>query len=259
MPFSGALPDFTAAQWALAACAAAGIGISKSGLPGLSLLHVAIFAQLFPGIASTGAVLPMLICGDVGAFLLFRRKIEWKYVLRTLAPAVVGVIIGWWIIGRMQAAGADKAKFGPWIGAIVLTLAGLQLLRDWRPGLWEKAPHSKLFAWILGLVAGVTTMMANAAGPVMSLYLLSVSLPKESFVGTGAAFFLLINLIKILPAADRGLITGHSLLFNAALLPCIVAGLFAGRWLVARISQRGFDTLVLAFAIAASLKLLGVF
>jgi uncharacterized membrane protein YfcA len=256
---AGSLPDFSAIQWLLAGLAATGIGVSKSGLPGLSLLHVVIFAQLFPGIASTGIVLPMLICGDVGAFLLFRRTADWKHVMRTLPPAVVGVWAGWWVIGKMQAAGADKAKFGPWIGGIVLILAGLQLLRDWRPGLWEKVPHWKAFAWTLGLVAGVTTMLANAAGPVMSLYLLSVSLPKEAFVGTGAAFFLLINLIKVLPAADRGLITGHSLLFNAVLLPFIIIGLFVGKRIVARLSQKGFDTLVLVFAIVASLRLLGVF
>ena len=89
------LPDFTVAQWLFAALAGLGIGVSKSGLPGISLMHVVIFAQLFPGIASTGVVLPMLVCGDIGAVLLFRRDARWVYVIRTLPPAVIGVGIGW--------------------------------------------------------------------------------------------------------------------------------------------------------------------
>ncbi|MEI6358572.1 MAG: sulfite exporter TauE/SafE family protein, partial [Verrucomicrobiota bacterium] len=87
------LPDLTAVQWLLAAIAGVGIGVSKSGLPGISLLHVVIFAQLFPGLASTGVVLPMLVCGDIGAVLLFRRDARWPHIARTLPPAVVGVAI----------------------------------------------------------------------------------------------------------------------------------------------------------------------
>lgn len=89
------LPDFTAFQWALAFLAAVGIGVSKSGIPGISLLHVVLFAQLFPGLQSTGVVLPMLIAGDLGAVRLFRRDARWPHVARTLPPALVGVVVGW--------------------------------------------------------------------------------------------------------------------------------------------------------------------
>jgi uncharacterized membrane protein YfcA len=102
-------------------------------------------------------------------------------------------------------------------------------------------------------------MLANAAGPVMALYLLAVALPKAEFVGTAAWFFLLINVIKLPFSAQLGLITAESIVFNAALVPAIGAGLFAGRWIMGRISQRWFDTLVLVFAFTAALKLLGVF
>lgn len=245
------LPDFSPAQWALALVAALGIGVSKSGLPGLSLLHVVLFAQLFPGLASTGVVLPMLIAGDVGAVLLFRRHAEWKHVIRTLPPAVAGVAAGWWLMGRLR--GTD---FNPVIGGIVLALALVQLLRNWKPGLLADVPHTRGFAWTMGFAAGVTTMLANAAGPVMALYLLAVALPKEAFVGTGAWFFLLINLIKVPFSAQLGLITADTLAFNAALVPVIVAGLFLGRAVVARLPQKWFDLLVLAFALLAAARLL---
>ena len=108
----------------------------------------------------------------------------------------------------------------------------------------------------MGLLAGMTTMMANAAGPVMGLYLLSVSLPKAEFVGTSAWFFFLINLVKLPFSAQLGVVTRESLAFNAVLCPLIVAGLFLGRIIIQRIPQKTFDTLVLMFAVVASLKLL---
>ena len=65
------LPDLTAVQWILAIVAAAGIGIGKSGLAGMSLVHVLIFAFLFGARESTGVVLPMLLVGDVCAVSIF--------------------------------------------------------------------------------------------------------------------------------------------------------------------------------------------
>jgi uncharacterized membrane protein YfcA len=245
------LPDFTAWEWALAALAALGIGVSKSGLPGVSLLHVVLFAHLFPGLRSTGIVLPMLIVGDLGAVLLFRRHAQWSYVLKTLPPAVVGVAIGWLTMRSWPAL-----PWNPIIGAIVLLLALLQLLRNSQPQLLAQVPHSHAFAWLMGLTAGITTMVANAAGPVMALYLLAVALPKAAFVGTAAWFFLLINLLKVPFSFQLGFILPQTLLFNLLLIPLIIAGLFAGRSLVAHIPQKTFDTLILLFAIAASIKLI---
>ncbi len=245
------LPDFTAVEWALAVIAATGIGVSKSGLPGVSLLHVVLFAQLFPGLRSTGVVLPMLIVGDVGAVLLFRRHAQWNHVFRTLPPALIGVGIGW---ACMRAW--PGLNWNPVIGGIVAGLAVLQLVRNWRPDLLSDMPHARGFAWTMGLLAGVTTMVANAAGPVMGLYLLAVALPKDAFVGTSAWFFLLINVLKVPFSAQLGFIEPATLTFNALLIPLILSGLFLGRALVAKVPQKVFDTLILAFAIVASLKLI---
>jgi uncharacterized membrane protein YfcA len=245
------LPEFSPWQWSLASAAALGIGVSKSGLPGISLLHVVLFAHLFPGLQSTGVVLPMLIAGDFGAVWLFRRHAQWRHVARTLPPAIAGVGVGWWLMGRVP-----DAHFEPVIGGIVMVLAVVQGLRDWRPHSWREVPHSRPFAWAMGFTAGITTMLANAAGPVMGLYLLAVALPKQEFIGTAAWFFLIINLIKVPFSAQLGLITPASLLFNAVLLPLILMGLLLGRGIMARLPQKWFDTFILVFAMIASLRLL---
>lgn len=243
--------DFTLSSWLLAILAATGIGVSKSGLPGISLLHVVVFAQLFPPMLSTGVVLPMLIVGDVGAVLLFRRHADWKHVWKTLPPALAGVVTGWGIMHQFH-----DLRFHPVIGGIVLALGVVQLVRNWRPDLYQGVPHTLAFAWSIGFLAGVVTMLANAAGPVMGLYLLAVGLPKEVFVGTSAWFFLILNLSKVPFSAQLGLIRSESLLFNLMLVPAIIGGLFLGKAVVARIPQRVFDTLIIVFAFVAALRLL---
>jgi uncharacterized membrane protein YfcA len=172
-------------------------------------------------------------------------------VFRTLPPALVGVGIGW---ACMRAW--PGLNWNPVIGGIVAGLAVLQLVRNWRPDLLSDMPHARGFAWTMGLLAGVTTMVANAAGPVMGLYLLAVALPKDAFVGTSAWFFLLINVLKVPFSAQLGFIEPATLAFNALLIPLILSGLFLGRALVAKVPQKVFDTLILAFAIVASLKLI---
>lgn len=245
------LPEFSAAQWTVVLISALCLGINKSGLPGLSLLYVATFAFLFPGQASTGIVLPMLIAGDIGAVLLYRRQADWGPIRRTLPVALAGVVLGWLIMRALP-----NTDFRPVIGGIVLVLVAVQLGRHWRPGWFAGLPHSTVFAGVVGLTAGVTTMVANAAGPVMGIYFLVLGLAKEGFVGTMSWFFLLLNLSKLPFSWQLGFIRADTLAFNALLVPLIVAGLFLGRWLMARLPQKFFDTLVLAFAAVAAIKLL---
>jgi hypothetical protein len=128
-----------------------------------------------------------------------------------------------------------------------------------RPEWFLHVPHARWFVWSIGLLAGVTTMLANAAGPIMALYFLAASLPKLEFVGTSAWYFLIVNAFKVPFSARLGLIRPDTLLLNAALAPLIALGILAGRWLVHRVPQRLFDVLLLAFAAIAALRLIGLF
>jgi uncharacterized membrane protein YfcA len=247
------LPDLTTTQWAFAALAAFGVGMSKGGLAGVGLFHVLIFATLFDARESTGIVLPMLVIGDALAVLLFRQHARWDYVRRMLPPAILGVLLGTVLMHVLA-----NVEFRPVIGGIVLLLTLMQLTRIVRPDLFSRVPHSLWFAWSLGLLAGMTTMLANGAGPIMALYFLSVSLPKLELVGTSAWYFLVLNTIKIPFSAGLGLINAGSLSLNLVLAPMIPLGLLCGRWLVVRIPQKAFDAMLLAFAGFVALRFLGV-
>jgi uncharacterized membrane protein YfcA len=129
----------------------------------------------------------------------------------------------------------------------------------YRPEWFGSVPHARWFAWVLGLLAGATTMLANAAGPIFAIYCLAVALPKYEFVGTSAWFFLIINAFKVPFSAALGLIHGQTLLLNIMLAPVIAIGLIGGRWLIRRVPQRVFDVLLLTFAGIAALRLVGLF
>ncbi len=248
------MPSLTVAQWLLCIIAALGVGVAKSGFSGVSLVHVLVMASIFGDRDSTGIVLPMLCIGDIFAVIAFKRHAVWRHVGRTLPIACIGVAIGMWLM-TLVPAGAYR----PIIGWTVLVLVLVQLWRMWKPAMFEHVPHSLPFASTMGLLAGITTMMANAAGPVMGLYFLSVGLPKFQFAGTSAWFFLLINLYKIPFSLHLGLIRGDTLLFNLVLAPVILAGLFLGRWLLHHVPQRLFDGLILAFAAFVALWRIGAF
>ncbi|HEX2860035.1 MAG TPA: sulfite exporter TauE/SafE family protein [Lacunisphaera sp.] len=242
---------FEAWQWALLAVAGMFFGFSKTGIPGISILSVAIMANLLPVKQATGVVLPMLIFADIFAYFTYRKNLEWRRVGRLLPWALGGLVLGWLALGRVSDQGATRL-----IGAILAVMLGLHLWRR-RSKPEEVAAHAPVwFGPAMGLFAGLTTMVANAAGPVMTLYLLAMRLPKLEFLGTGAAFFLLINWIKVPFMVQLGLINAPSLMLNLYLLPAVALGALLGRPVVERVNQKLFENLALALAAVATVKLL---
>jgi uncharacterized protein len=245
------LSELTSADALLLLVAACGIGFSKSGFAGVSLLHVLIFAHVFGAKASTGVLLPMLVIGDALAISFFGKKADWAQVRKLMPPAMVGVILGTALMGWLE-----ESAFKPLVGCIILLLAAIQLTRTWNSNAFEQLPHARWFAISLGLLAGVTTMVANAAGPIVALYLLAVALPKLELVGTSAWLFLLINVFKLPFSYGLGLIDLDSLGLNIVFSPAIAVGMLAGRWSLNRLPQRWFDSLLLAFTALAAIRML---
>ncbi len=238
-------------DWLLLAIAAFGIGITKSGFSGVSMVHVILFAIVFGARDSTGVVLPMLIAGDIFAMSVYGKHANWRYVRRMLLPTLIGVVMGWLMMFRLP-----EAYYRPLIGAIIFGLTVLQIIRLWKEEWLADVPHAAWFAWSMGILAGLTTMLANAAGPVFGLYLLAVGLPKLEFVGTAAWFFLLLNIVKIPFSWSLGLIRLDTLALNAVLIPLIVLGLWVGTRIIRIIPQRLFDSLILVLTGVASFRFL---
>jgi uncharacterized membrane protein YfcA len=248
------LPPLTPGEWVLAIFAALSVGLSKSGLAGFGMVTVVLMAQIMEAKASTGTVLPLLICGDFLAVGVFQKHAQWKYIRLLLPPALAGVIAGYFLMGQIP----DRL-FKPVIGWVVVILVLIEYVRRFCPRPFERVPHTRWFGWMMGGWMGITTMLANAAGPVMAIYLLSVNLPRFEFIGTTAWYFCVVNLFKVPFSASLGLITVSSLSFNLALFPAVAAGIFIGKWIIKHVPQRVFEQAVLIFAGMAALRLIGVF
>jgi uncharacterized protein len=237
--------------WGVLAVAALLLGMAKTGVPGLGVLAVPLVAWVMPARASTGLLLPMLILGDCVAVAYYRRHAEWSHVLRLLPWTLAGIGLGCLLLNRMS-----DAQLRPLIGGIVLLMLGVHGWRQWRAGGVALTPPAHwLFAAGMGLLAGATTMLANAAGPIMILYLLSMRLPKIAFLGTSAWFFLIVNCAKVPFSAGLGLITWESLGVNLALAPMVMIGAVAGILVARRLPEKSFAMAAQLLAALAALKL----
>ena len=244
------MPVLTPTQWLFAALAALSIGLAKAGFGGVGMLAVLLMTQVLPARESTGAILPMLIMADIFAVYAYRQHADGRLVLKLLPPAILGVVCGWLLMPQISPEG-----FGKVIGWLTLALVGLVIVQKMTPLVKVATDHPGI-AWPFGWLAGVTTMLANAAGPVMAIYLLARRLPKMEFVGTTAWFFFAVNLIKVPFSAALGLINPSSLVLNLCLLPVIVVGLITGRWLLGKTRQAVFEWLMVIFSTIGALRLI---
>ncbi len=241
-------------QWVFAALGALMIGISKAGITGLSILSVALFTYVIPSSKqASGIVLPLLIFGDIVAVLSYRAHTQWRYLGKLMPWTAAGVVLGYIALGHISDRTARIM-----IGVIVVCLSALGYVRRSSRARAHAAagPQHWMLAAALGITAGFITLVANAAGPLMSIYLIAMRLPKMQFVGTAAVFFMLLNLFKVPFMVNLGLITVQSFAFNLALAPAVLLGALAGRWLLVRIDQRLFEKLVLALCAIAGILLI---
>lgn len=235
----------------IALVAAICIGLSKAGFSGISMVSVVLLADVYGAKTSVGLALPLLIAADLMAYPAFIKHGSWKPVWKLLPAALVGLMLGWWLLGVIDDHVARHV-----IGACVLFMVAVQALRKWRAAWFDSMADSRLFGNAAGVMGGFATMLANAAGPVIQLYLLTRRIPKMELIGIGTRFFLLINIIKIPLNAKLALITEESLWENAKLLPGVLAGILIGRWLIGRVPQAAFEWMIVVFSFIAAARLL---
>lgn len=249
--------------WAALAVGAVTVGISKTAIPGANIA-VALFAMVLPAKPSTAALLVLLIVADLFAVAFYRRHADWRVLRGLVPPVVVGLVLG-----ALFMATASDVLMRRVIGVILLAVIVLGLVQRRRAQLRERlaasaAPAeqpddrrgSRLQSAFYGGLGGFTTMVANAAGPIMSMYFLAVRLPVTVFLGTSAWYFFVINLSKVPFSAALGLFSTDLLLMDLVLVPFVVLGALGGRVIVKHISRQVFEWTVIVLSIAGAAYLL---
>jgi hypothetical protein len=247
---------FTPGGLTLGVIAALIVGISKTGLPGVSLAAIPLIALVVDGRLIPGATLPLLIVADLFALAWYRQYARWE-LLRSVANWLgVGFAAG---IVFFTVVGAANQALERSIGVILLVIILVQIRNMYR----EVEP--KQSRWVIGgygSAGGFTTFVANAAGPVVNTYLAASRLDKSELLGTAAWLYFVLNLAKIPFYLALGLwteggafFTAESITWNALLVPAVVAGGYAGRVIYRRIPQRNFLLAVLVLSAAGAVVL----
>ncbi|MFC7404931.1 TSUP family transporter [Georgenia alba] len=258
------MPELSVPAWGLLLAGALLVGIAKTALPGAGTLAVALFAAALPARESTGALLLLLIVGDLFALAIYRSHADLRLLRRLVPPVLLGVVAG-----AVFMAIADDSGVRRTIGAMLLALIGLTLVRRWierrkraresltpseQPAEHPPRPHRPRRGATLGYGAlgGFTTMVANAAGPVMSLYFLATTTSVDRFLGTAAWFFFAVNVAKTPFSVSLGLIDAGTLRLDLLLLPGVVLGAVVGRAIAKRLDFAVFDRLVVVLTVISA-------
>lgn len=231
-------------QWTVLALTALCIGMSKTGVQGLMLLIVPYMAMAFGAKESTGVILPMLCIADIIAVTYYKRIADWRVVAKLLPTAILGFFVAIFVDKLIPAQGFRQLMGWTLALALVVMIWSEIFGKEnrWMKCWW----YSALF----GLLGGFTTMIGNAAGPVMSVYLLSMRKEKMAYIGINAWFFLVVNLLKVpLQIFVWDNITWETFKLNLLMLPVIGLGALIGIHLVKVFPERAFRRFIQAVTI----------
>ena len=243
--------DLSVCEWVIVALCAMIIGVDKAGFPGCGILAIAVMASTFPARSSVGILLGILILADMFAVLYYRRNAQWSHLLHLFPAAFAGIVAGYFGLRFV-----NNEQLRPIIGVMILIMVAINY---WRVRIEKDntaVPSQWWFTVPIGFLAGIATIMANAAGPLMIIYLTAMRLGKVEFVGTAAVFFFIVNWIKVPFNVNLGLITAESVKLNLLMLPFIIIGAVGGIFFLKRIPLKGFRVVVQILVICGAIKLL---
>ncbi|QEK51663.1 sulfite exporter TauE/SafE family protein [Pedobacter aquae] len=226
------------------------VGMSKTGIHGTSMLSVPVMAIYFGGQSSSGIILPMLIIADIFGVIYYHRHAEWSYLKKLFPWAAVGIILGTWV-----GTYINDSIFRAFM-AVIIVLSVMVMIWMERTNR-EKIPKHPAFAASMGIAGGFTSMIGNLAGTVMAVYFLSMKLNKNSFIGTTAWFFFVINVFKV----PFHVFVWHTIhwdgfVLNLLTIPAILLGAYVGITVVKQLTDKTFRWFIIAITLLASVIML---
>lgn len=239
--------------WALYFVCALLIGMSKTGIQNIGTLAVPLFAFLFGAKYSTGIVLILLCIADLVAVIYYRKEFLWGEVKKLLPASLFGLVVGLLLGNYIN----DKV-FKLLIGICIIVGVGIMIwLGKTSQQKQDKLTKNRWYSPVFGFILGFSTMIGNAAGPALSVYMLSKRLNKISFAATSAWFIMLLNFTKIpLQAFVWHNLTWAGFYLNLFAIPFILLGGYIGIKIVKILPEKKFRILIMTLVVISAILLI---
>jgi uncharacterized membrane protein YfcA len=235
--------------YALAIPAVVALGLSKGGFAGVGQMATPMLALVMPPLEAAAIFLPIMIVQDATAVWVYRK--DWNG--RILAVVVAGGAIGVTAAGLLAAYISDAAV-RVFIGVTTIAFVAYSLFGMMRVPREGKKPGT-VAGVIWGALSGFTSTICQAGGPPYQMYVLSLKLPKMTYVGTTAIVFAIMNWMKLVPYVALGQFSTKGLGTSLALLPLAIATNMLGFWLVRVTPQETFYRITLVIMLLISVEL----
>lgn len=235
--------------WALAALAAAAVGMGKGGLPIVGMLGVPILSLAISPVMAAGLLLPVYVVSDIFGLYAYRRAFDRRVLAIAMSGMTVGVGVGW-----ATATVVSEAAVTLLVGLVGLSFALNVLLRRPLSGDPQPAALGRGLFWCT--VAGFTSFVSHSGAPPYQVFTLPLRMPKAFFAGTSTIAFAYCNAIKLVPYYFLGQLSPKNLMAAALIAPVAAAAVFGGVWLVRRLPEALFYKLVVWALLLISLRLI---
>ncbi len=198
------------------------------------------------------AAVPLIIITGLVMHAWALRALRSKPDLRRLTPFVAGGLIGA-PLGTWLLTLAEPAPFRRAVGVILCLYGGVALLL--RPGSMRLNPPRSADA-VVGAAAGLLGNFAGLAGILPTLWCGLRGWSPDEQRAVYQPVQLALGLIALLGVVASGLVGGEALKRLALCFPAIVAGLWCGYGLYARLNPLAFGRAVLALVLISGAALL---
>jgi uncharacterized membrane protein YfcA len=234
--------------------------VSKGGFGGgVGAVSVPLMLQVLPARFVIGLWLPVLIASDIATIRRYPRTWSRDAFIKLTPGMLAGITLATLLLKGLSGADAEREalqeawlKFGIAVISVVFVAWRSLPTREragpgWRPTWGVSLPA--------GLAGGVTTTLAHAAGPIVSMFLLAQKLDKRVFVGTTGRFYFTFNTIKIPFLIAAGAMSFATARYGLWLIVLSPLGVWFGAWLNRKVSAAWFVRLVHIFLLFAAGKL----
>jgi uncharacterized membrane protein YfcA len=248
------LPAYPTVFWVAAVIAVILIGISKAGFgAGIGVVATPLIALTISAADAAALLLPLLIVADFFAFYQYHSRFDKSNLLVLVPGALIGIALGWFFFGYFSH-NERILKIG--IGLLALSFVSFQLLRTVLLGLLEKRTPKPVEGVFWGAMAGFVSTLAHVGGPPVLVHLLPQKLPRDRFVGTTIIFFMIMNLVKLIPYGQLGLLRIGNLFTIILLAPLAYVGVKIGVWLNTHFTDQWFNRVIYAVLFLTGLQLI---